>query len=102
MLTGRLRPWRGPLLVGVGVAILVGAFLWVPAGKARGGRVMVVERHSTWEPTTEPYGTEVYGEAGSYNYAAAYDYCGQYFDDVAAAGVRADRRARRCGAVTCS
>ena len=40
---------------------------------------MIVERHSTWEPTTEPYGTKVYAEAGSYNYAAAYAYCGQYF-----------------------
>jgi len=58
---------------------MVGVFMWVPAGKARGGRVMFVERHSTWEPTTVPYGTEVYGEAGSYNYAAAFEYCGQYF-----------------------
>ena len=41
---------------------------------------MVVERHSTWEPTTEPYGTKVYGEAGSYNYAAAYAYCQQYYE----------------------
>ena len=40
---------------------------------------MIMERHSTWEPTTEPYGTKVYGEKGSYNYAAMYDYCGQYF-----------------------
>jgi hypothetical protein len=38
-----------------------------------------MERHSTWEPTTEPYRTKVYGEAGSYNYAAIYEYCDQYY-----------------------
>ena len=40
----------------------------------------VVERHSSWEPTTEPYRTKVYGEAGSYNYAAIYEYCSQFYD----------------------
>ena len=39
-----------------------------------------MERHSTWEPTTEPYRTTVYGEAGSYNYAAMYESCDQYYD----------------------
>ncbi len=38
-----------------------------------------MERHSTWEPTTEPYRTRVYGEAGSYNYAAIYEVCGQSY-----------------------
>jgi hypothetical protein len=66
--------------MGLGVAILVVAIHWEPVGQRKGGRVVFVERHSTWEPTTEPYGTTIYGEAGSYNYAAAYDYCGQYFD----------------------
>jgi hypothetical protein len=67
------------LWLGAGVALLVFLLHWEPVGQSKPGRVMIVERHSTWEPTTEPYGTRVYGEAGSYNYAAAYDYCGQYF-----------------------
>jgi hypothetical protein len=79
---GRAR--RRPLLSGslwaVGAAVLAVSLFWVPVGAPRAGRVMVVEKHSTWEPTTEPYGTEVYGEAGSYNYAAAYAWCGQYFE----------------------
>jgi hypothetical protein len=74
------RPALAACLAASAVAMLVGAWFWVPVGTAKQGRVMVVERHSTWEPTTEPYGTEMYGEAGSYNYAAAYAYCEQYFE----------------------
>jgi hypothetical protein len=67
------------LLGALGFALLVGLYHWEPVGQRQAGRVMVVEKHSTWEPTTEPYGTKGYGEKGSYNYAAMYDYCGQYF-----------------------
>ncbi|MCL4204469.1 MAG: hypothetical protein KJ000_18440 [Pirellulaceae bacterium] len=66
--------------VAVGTALLIMACYWVPVGRPQAGRVMVIERHSTWEPTTEPYGTKIYGEAGSYNYAAIYEYCGQFFE----------------------
>ena len=65
----------GPLLVAAGVALLTALYGWVPVGQPKAGRIMFVERHSTWEPTVEPYGTKVYGEAGSYNYAAAYAFC---------------------------
>ena len=46
---------------------------------------MVVEKHSPWSPTDVPFNTEVIGggddEHGtSYNYAAAYQYLGQYYD----------------------
>ena len=67
------------LLVAAGTGVLALLWYWEPVGQPLAGRIMVVERHSTWEPTTTPYGTAVYGEAGSYNYAAAYAYCGQYF-----------------------
>jgi hypothetical protein len=72
--TGRTVAW-----LGIGIALLAFLLHWEPVGRPKSGRVMIVERHSTWEPTTEPYRTRVYGEAGSYNYAAAYEYCGQYF-----------------------
>jgi hypothetical protein len=68
------------LLVGAGVASVAFLVQWDPVGRAQSARIMVVERHSTWEPTTIPYRTSVYGEAGSYNYAAAFEYCGQYFE----------------------
>lgn len=54
-------------------------YYWSPIGERKAGRVKIVERHSTWEPTMEPYRTKVYGEAGSYNYAAIYEYCEQYY-----------------------
>lgn len=69
-----------PLLIGIGVMVLAVLLHWDPVGRPESGRIMFVERHSTWEPTTEPYGTTVYGEAGSYNYAALFEYCGQYYD----------------------
>ncbi len=69
-----------PLLLGMGVAVLAVLFHWDPVGRPKSGRIMFVERHSTWEPTTEPYRTTVYGEAGSYNYAALFEYCGQYYE----------------------
>ena len=63
-------------------AVFAAVFLycWTPVGQRKAGRVAVVERHSSWEPTTEPYRTKVYGEAGSYNYAAIYEYCSQFYD----------------------
>jgi hypothetical protein len=69
-------------LCGLTAAVALATFLhfWTPVGQRKGGRVKVVERHSNWEPTTVPYGTELYGEAGSYNYAAAYEYSGQFYD----------------------
>lgn len=69
----------GPILLGTGVAVLSFIVAWEPVGDRKAGRVKVVDRHSTWEPTTEPYGTKVYGEAGSYNYAAMYGYCEQFY-----------------------
>lgn len=68
------------LFVLAGAAIVTFAVQWDPVGRPKGGRVMVVERHSTWEPTTRPYDTESYGENASYTYAAIYDYCERFFE----------------------
>ena len=61
-------------------AVVTFLLTWDPAGSPRARRVTVVERHSTWEPTTEPYSTTRYGELASYNYAAIYDYLSQFFE----------------------
>lgn len=66
-------------LVALAVALFTAAIYWDPVGTRREGRVMVVERHSTWEPTTKAYDTTWYGEPAGYNYAAIYDYLGQYY-----------------------
>jgi hypothetical protein len=68
------------------VALLMAAVCWNPVGARRGGRVMVVERHSQWEPTTKAYDTtwfvepKLFGEGSGYNYARIYRYLGQYYD----------------------
>jgi len=66
-------------LVALGIAIFAFWFHWQPVGRKLDGRVMIVERHSTWSPSMPPYSTMRYGEEGSYNYAAIYDYCSQFF-----------------------
>ena len=66
-------------LIALSVALFTAAIYWNPVGPRHDGRVMVVERHSTWEPTTKPYDTTWFGEPSGYNYAAIYDYLGQYY-----------------------
>ena len=76
---------RSPPLIALAVALFTAAIYWNPVGSRREGRVMVVERHSEWEPTTKPYDTtwfaepRLFGEASGYNYAAIYDYLGQFY-----------------------
>ncbi len=67
------------ILAALAAGLFTAAIKWNPVGKRLEGRVKVVERHSTWEPTTRPYDTTWYGEIASYNYAAIYDYLGQYY-----------------------
>jgi len=66
-------------LIGAGVAVLALVLQWDPVGSPKDGRVMVVERHSTWEPTDRPYDREHFGHDPSYSYTRMYDYCSQYF-----------------------
>ncbi|MDY0164944.1 MAG: hypothetical protein RBS80_00285 [Thermoguttaceae bacterium] len=68
------------VLVALSAALATVAFRWAPSGSAKGGRVMVVERHSEWEPTVHPYDTEWYGHDSGYNYGAIYRYCKQFFE----------------------
>ena len=62
------------------VGLVTFGILWDPAGMRKGGRVMVVERHSAWEPTSPHYDTTRYGEDASYTYAAIYDYGTHFYE----------------------
>lgn len=66
-------------LAALGGGIVAFTSFWDPPGQLTGSRVLVVERHSTWEPTDRPYDTEHFGHDPSYSYTRAYEYCGQYF-----------------------
>ena len=75
--------WHYPAalgLVALAVAVFTLAVDWDPVGRRKAGRVMMMERHCEWEPTIRPYDTKVYGEEGSYTYAAIDAYCGQYYE----------------------
>ncbi len=72
-------PFLPAALIALAVALFTTAIHWDPVGARHDGRVMVVERHSTWEPTTRAYDTTWFGESSGYNYAAMYDYLGQYY-----------------------
>ncbi len=77
------RPWYYSAAAGLlllAVAVFTTAVKWDPVGTPQAGRVMVVERHSTWEPTTRPYDTKWFGHDSGYNYAAVYDYLSQFFE----------------------
>jgi hypothetical protein len=70
-----------------GTILLALGLQWEPIGARQKGRVMFVEKHSPWSPTNpkRPYDTESLGggddeRGSSYNYAAAYQYLGQYFE----------------------
>ena len=67
-------------LTGVAAVLATIAMRWAPTGSAKQGRVTIVERHSTWEPSTHPYDTEWYGHDAGYNYGAIYRYCQQFFE----------------------
>ena len=68
------------------------------SASARQGRVTVVERHSTWEPTfmpeDVPYDTAWYGEEASYNLHGDLRLSRPVLRDVADHGGRQDRRRR--------
>ena len=68
------------VLIALAAVLFTAAIKWNPVGKRLAGRVKVVERHATWEPTTRPYDTTWYGEISGYNYAAIYDYLTQYYE----------------------
>ena len=63
----------------LGMGIFGFTWVWDPPGRPLQGRVVVVERHSTWEPTDQRYDTEHFGHDPSYSYSLLYEYCQQYF-----------------------
>lgn len=65
------RPWRYSLalaLAATSIALLWATWTWDPVGRRKDGRIMVVEKHSLWEPTDAAYDKTSYGEPASYMY----------------------------------
>jgi hypothetical protein len=79
----RLLAWSPALVCLLGAALLALGIHWQPAGPRKEGRVMWVERHSTWSPTTTPYDTATFGgderDSSSYTYRLVYEHLGQFY-----------------------
>jgi hypothetical protein len=71
---------RATVALALAAALFTAAIYWDPPGRAKPGRVMFVERHSTWEPSVRPYDTTWYGEPSGYNYYVAFDYCRRFYE----------------------
>lgn len=60
--------------------MFVGAIGLHDPGRRKRGRVLVDEKHSAWELTTEKYDTRWFGEKSGYNYYSLYEYLGAYYE----------------------
>ena len=81
--TKKANPRRTAAALGLfaaGVCLVCLGVFYDPPGARKGGRVLIDEYHSTWEPTTKPFDTEWYGHDAGYNYACIYDYCSRFYD----------------------
>lgn len=61
------------------VFLLLGAWGYQDPGIQKRGRVLIDEKHSNWERTTEKYDTKWYGEKSGYNYYCLYTYLDSYY-----------------------
>jgi hypothetical protein len=80
---GEFVPSRRALLLG-GVAFLcvfslLGVWGFHDPGTRKQGRILIDEKHSDWEWTTQEYDTGWYGEKSGYNYYSLYSYLQLYY-----------------------
>lgn len=68
------------VLAGCAAALLSAAIFYDPVGEPKGGRVVVDEYHSKWEPSDRAFDTKWYGHLSGYNYYCIWDYAGRYYD----------------------
>jgi hypothetical protein len=62
------------------IIVLTVSVFWDPVGRRKAGRLIIDERHSTWEPMDKPYDTTWYGNSSGYNYACLYDYLSRFYE----------------------
>jgi hypothetical protein len=60
---------------------LVGIWGFYDPGMKKAGRVLIDEKHSNWEWTTEEFDTKWYGQKSTYNYFSLFEYL-RYFYEV--------------------
>ena len=73
------RAWLAGAAAFLCVAALIGVWGFYDPGVRKQGRVLIDEKHSNWEWTTEEYDTKWYGEKSGYNYYSLYDYLNHFY-----------------------
>lgn len=63
----------------LGVSLFLGVWGFHDPGTRKEGRVLIDEKHSNWEWTTEEYDTAWYGEKSGYNYYSFYTYLNSFY-----------------------
>jgi hypothetical protein len=59
--------------------LIVGSMGFHDPGEEKQGRILLDEKHSTWEPTTKKYDTKWYGQDSGYNYYCMAEYLNYYY-----------------------
>ena len=65
--------------IAVSLCCLALAWGWEDAGRAKQGRLLIDETHSTWEKIDRKYDTEWFGEESGYNYYCLAQFLGYYY-----------------------
>lgn len=73
------KAWLAGAAAFLCIAALIGVWGFYDPGVSKQGRVLIDEKHSNWEWTTEEYDTKWYGEKSGYNYYSLYDYLNHYY-----------------------
>lgn len=63
----------------ISVLLLIGAWAFQDPGTTKEGRILIDEKHSNWEWTTQKYDTRWFGEISGYNYYCFADYLHYFY-----------------------
>jgi hypothetical protein len=75
-----LRRIGAVAVAALAVALMMAGLYGDSVGTRKGGRVLIDEFHSKWEPTERAMDTSWYGHLSGYNYATMYDYWSRFYD----------------------
>ncbi len=74
-----IMEWRFAFTVALFALSLIGFFGLADPGEKKSGRILIDEKHSDWEWTTEEFNTSWYGEKSTYNYYSLAEYLKHFY-----------------------
>jgi len=67
------------IILFLGSSLILFGLLFHDPGSKKQGRILIDEKHSDWEWTTQKFDTTWYGEKSSYNYYCLFNYISHYY-----------------------